>query len=252
MRLTINCNNFWETEKKAFFIAFFCAVSIHVVGLLALLQYEKPVLLQTKPPVIPIEITLIAEPIPDTSEAVQPVKSVVQNPVLLKKPTPLKKLVENPAKRVVKKSVVPKANTAEKQVVEPKVIKPVLETKTGAAVKEPVSAAVENNTETSTDVTETENRTIPIVQQVRLNGKRVAPVYPKRALRLRQEGVVWVQVLVAESGKQQRLKIVKNSNYPLLDKAALEAIKQWRFKPTVRNGTEIASWVEVPIEFQIR
>lgn len=93
---------------------------------------------------------------------------------------------------------------------------------------------------------------IPVVREAGLKGRRVQPEYPSRALRLRQEGVVLLHVMVSEDGSQQSVKIVKPSGYDLLDEAALKAVQKWRFEPTQRNGQAIKSWIEIPVEFKIR
>lgn len=93
---------------------------------------------------------------------------------------------------------------------------------------------------------------VPVVREAGLKGRRVQPEYPSRALRLRQEGVVLLHVLVSEDGSQQSVKIVRPSGYDLLDNAALKAVQKWRFEPTQRNGQAIKSWIEIPIEFKIR
>lgn len=93
---------------------------------------------------------------------------------------------------------------------------------------------------------------VPVVTEVNLKGRRVRPQYPKRALKLRQEGVVWLRVLVDEQGEQEELKVHRPSQYALLNQAAMKAVKKWEFEPTKRFGRAIKSWVEIPIEFAIQ
>jgi len=93
---------------------------------------------------------------------------------------------------------------------------------------------------------------IPVVTNIKLKGKRIAPKYPKRSLRLKQEGVVLINVLIGENGKQQKMVIIKSSTYPLLDKSALDAVSQWEFSPTISYGKPILSWIQVPVEFLIK
>lgn len=91
----------------------------------------------------------------------------------------------------------------------------------------------------------------PLTRNPVFKGERTPPVYPKRALRLRQEGDVVLHVLLDETGGQQKLRVAKASGYPLLDDAAVKAVRQWRFQPVQRAGKVIASWVEVPVSFRI-
>jgi len=95
-------------------------------------------------------------------------------------------------------------------------------------------------------------KTIPVVSDKNLKGRRVQPQYPARALRMGQEGVVWLHVLINESGSRQDIKIHKPSQYALLNQAAIKAVKKWTFSPNLINGRAAASWVEIPIEFKIQ
>ncbi len=46
-------------------------------------------------------------------------------------------------------------------------------------------------------------------------------------------------------------QIVESSQYPPLDNAALEAVKQWELEPTLYSGKTVESWLKVPVEFKI-
>jgi protein TonB len=78
-----------------------------------------------------------------------------------------------------------------------------------------------------------------------------APPYPKRALAQNQYGVVTVRALVDERGHAQDIRVYGSSGYPLLDRAALEAVARWDFLPAVHDGKPVAAWVEVPVRFNI-
>lgn len=93
---------------------------------------------------------------------------------------------------------------------------------------------------------------IPVISETMTKGRRVQPKYPKKALRMRQEGVVLLHVLISESGERQKIKLHKPSQYSLLNKAAIKAVKKWTFDPNIINGRAIQSWVEIPIEFKIQ
>ncbi len=97
-----------------------------------------------------------------------------------------------------------------------------------------------------------EEKIIPVITDIKLKGRRIAPKYPKRSLRLKQEGVVLINILIGINGKQQKMIIIQSSSYKLLDKAALDAVSQWDFSPTMRGNIPILSWVQVPVEFAIR
>lgn len=82
-------------------------------------------------------------------------------------------------------------------------------------------------------------------------GNKEMPIYPKRSLKLGQEGVVYLKILISESGVSEQIEFLKKSQYPLLNKSAINAVKKWQFKPVIIGGKAVKSWVEVPIEFKI-
>jgi protein TonB len=90
------------------------------------------------------------------------------------------------------------------------------------------------------------------VSDQNLKGRRVQPTYPQRALRMRQEGVVWLHVLISKTGAREDIKLHKPSQYALLNQAAIKAVKKWTFDPNVINGHAVKSWVEIPVEFKIQ
>lgn len=92
---------------------------------------------------------------------------------------------------------------------------------------------------------------IPVTANFSVKGQRQLPKYPKRALRLKQEGVIYLRVLLSKQGVSERIEFSKKSVYPLLNKAAIKAVKKWHFNPTVIKGKAVKSWVEIPIEFKI-
>jgi protein TonB len=77
------------------------------------------------------------------------------------------------------------------------------------------------------------------------------PKYPAIAQRLRIEGTVLVQVLVSPAGLPLKVKIVRSSGTPVLDEAALEAVRNWAFVPARRGAEPVESWVEIPIPFTL-
>ena len=78
----------------------------------------------------------------------------------------------------------------------------------------------------------------------------VAPVYPPIALAARKEGVVILEAVIAEDGSVSDARVLRS--VPLLDAAALEAVRQWRFTPTLLNGQPVAVVMTVTVAFQLR
>lgn len=75
------------------------------------------------------------------------------------------------------------------------------------------------------------------------------PAYPHEARRLRQEGVVVLNVDVSPSGRALAVVLKESSGHHLLDKAAQRAIRTWRFIPATRGGMPVRSVAEIPIRF---
>jgi protein TonB len=91
---------------------------------------------------------------------------------------------------------------------------------------------------------------VPVVQKIELVSM-TPPVYPPRCLRLGLEGVVRVRVLVGENGRPQEVTLAKSSGESSMDDAAMNAVREWVFKPVMRDGMPARAWVVVPIEFKL-
>lgn len=76
-----------------------------------------------------------------------------------------------------------------------------------------------------------------------------APRYPREALRMGAGGTVRITVTVAADGSVERQALTESSGNRHLDRAALEAVRRWRFQPATRNGQPVAAEVSVPIVF---
>lgn len=76
---------------------------------------------------------------------------------------------------------------------------------------------------------------------------KVEPVYPELALRARVSGKVLLRVTVDEEGLVRNIIVFRG--HPLLDDAAITAVRQWKYRPTVRSGKPVAASIMVPIEF---
>jgi periplasmic protein TonB len=79
-----------------------------------------------------------------------------------------------------------------------------------------------------------------------------APRYPPLARRMRQEGKVVLRVLVDTGGGASQIEVRNSSGSDVLDEAALDAVKRWRFVPARRGDQPIAAWVLVPITFTLQ
>ena len=82
--------------------------------------------------------------------------------------------------------------------------------------------------------------------------QQVRPDYPRSAWMRKVSGVVRIRVLVSELGYVLQAEVVSSPD-PLgsLDRAALEAVRQWRFNPARRDGNAVRSWYIIPMEFKL-
>ena len=85
------------------------------------------------------------------------------------------------------------------------------------------------------------------VQELPEVTKRIPPEYPLDARRAGVDGTVMVQALVGKDGRVKNTRVVKS--IPMLDEAAVAAVRKWVFKPAATNNKAVAYWVAVPVRF---
>lgn len=76
-----------------------------------------------------------------------------------------------------------------------------------------------------------------------------APVYPAIATAAHVEGIVILEATIDETGQVVDLKVLRS--VPMLEAAALEAVKQWRYQPARLNGMPIPVIVTVTVRFSL-
>jgi TonB family protein len=79
--------------------------------------------------------------------------------------------------------------------------------------------------------------------------QQVAPVYPPLAKQARIQGVVKLRVAISGEGKVQNLTVA--SGHPLLVQSALDAVKQWEYKPTLLNGKPVEVITDIDVNFTL-
>ena len=90
----------------------------------------------------------------------------------------------------------------------------------------------------------------PGEQPVPIKGQMPPPRYPAAALRRGESGTVLVRVEVDTAGMPAGVALVQRSGSRDLDRAAMEAVRGWRFQPAQRNGQAIAASLVIPIDFK--
>jgi TonB family protein len=78
---------------------------------------------------------------------------------------------------------------------------------------------------------------------------KVPPEYPKEARKKGISGTVRLHVIVAKDGSIKQLEVV--SGHPLLQQAALDAVRQWRYQPTLLNGAPVEVDTTIDVIFAL-
>lgn len=77
------------------------------------------------------------------------------------------------------------------------------------------------------------------------------PAYPLMSRRRGEKGAVMLRVYVSAQGAAENVEIRTSSGFGLLDQAALDAVRRWRFVPARQGEQPVAAWVLVPIVFSL-
>jgi protein TonB len=79
--------------------------------------------------------------------------------------------------------------------------------------------------------------------------QKITPVYPKIAISTRTQGTVVLQALIGRDGTIQNLHVV--SGHPLLINSAVDAVKQWRYRPYLLNNEPVEVETQIVVNFKI-
>jgi protein TonB len=79
---------------------------------------------------------------------------------------------------------------------------------------------------------------------------QVAPVYPAELRKAKIEGLVTIVFVLDENGRVEEPRI-ENSSRPEFERPALEAIRKWRFRPGMKDGQAVRSYVRIPMRFRV-
>jgi protein TonB len=75
------------------------------------------------------------------------------------------------------------------------------------------------------------------------------PVYPPLARQTRTQGTVRLEAIISKEGRIENLAVI--SGHPLLIQAAMEAVKQWRYQPTLLNGAPVEVITTIEVNFTL-
>ena len=102
--------------------------------------------------------------------------------------------------------------------------------------------ATETKQESAFDVSELEKRPEPISQ--------VAPTYPAELRKAKVEGMVTLVFLLSEEGRVEDAR-VETSSRPEFERPALEAIRKWRFRPGMKDGQPVSTYLRIPMRLRV-
>lgn len=213
-------------------VAFAAALAALLHGFLLFWYFNRPTPLQLSEaaPLPMIDMVLAAPPAPPVTQPKVPPPPVPPKEPKKPDPEPVKKPKPKPLKQeTVVKQVEP-------QKEEPGATPP--------APPAPAAPIRDRPAAPSNDVLTPANSNADY-----LNNPK--PVYPGVARSRHWEGLVYLRVYVTADGHAAEVVVQRSSSHEVLDEAALDAVKRWRFVPTKRGQLTQASWVTVPIEFEL-
>jgi protein TonB len=130
-----------------------------------------------------------------------------------------------------------------------------------ATAAAPASAVAPSSVEPSTPATSSApivspiaKATPPVITPPAFNAaylRNPPPAYPALARRNGEEGTVLLRVLVGRDGTPLKVEVDQSSRSRALDRAALDAVKDWRFAPARRGVENVEAWVRVPVSFRL-
>src|SRR3546814_15799347 len=80
---------------------------------------------------------------------------------------------------------------------------------------------------------------------------RSVPSYPPDAYRAREEGSVLVKAQIDALGNASDVEIVSRSGSRILDRAAMNEVRKWKFRPAIKDGRTVTSSVQVPVDYRL-
>lgn len=240
---------------RRFLLAAGLAVVIH--GLLLIIEpdwLKKRFVLKSKPEAVTLTLAFNK---PQALES----KPAIKRPDIVQKksPEPIRKSKE------VKRTIKPVLRKPVKSLVASKP-EPLIRPEQHKVVEKPPDLRPDL-TENIFDegVVEEKEETIPVSQKVvSISPKDVVqearpiyrrnppPEYPKLARKRGYQGTVILEVLVDRKGRAADLRILTSTGYSILDRVAMESVKNWLFEPGMRENKKVEMWVRVPIRFQLK
>lgn len=238
------------------FLAFFLALSLHL--LLSVLPWP-----QEKPPLVqPADNRSITVNLSQASAVVKkssPPEAVAPTSIIPARAVP----VVEPVEQIAQKTKAPELlrPRTKKRVMTQQATAPAPAAPHPVAAKAPASpAAASPATQATTkeipqarpEVKVTPGPSLTIVKARPLYDQNPKPPYPALARRRGWQGVVILAVTVLADGSPGQLAIHSSSGHDLLDKTALQTVKDWHFLPGTKNNIAAPMEVLVPVRFVLQ
>lgn len=202
----------------------------------------------------------------NSSKAISAVKTAPSSPVADTKPSQSvakAKPVKAPSKNSAPKSAtLPKKNietikkAAPKEVTTNQVNAPKPKTKVKPPVVDdatkPSNQLEQQNDEKLKPLAKNGVADTPVlIEQPNFLAPPTKPKYPRLAQKRGLEGTAMYEIWLDEDGSQIKQNLLSSSGAAMLDKAALDAIKKWKFSPRTVNGVSMAHRVQIPVRFKL-
>ncbi|MBN2199067.1 MAG: TonB family protein [Candidatus Aminicenantes bacterium] len=193
--------------------------------------------------------TDILETVPASEEASEP-------PVKVKTPPAEKAAASGPASEkrpAAEASLGPDAASAPLVPVDPNAVKvqEIKPTRTQPTTAAPSGTTAGEGAAPKTTLGQLVD--ITVVDTTPVLVRRVEPVYPPLAFRMKAEGSVTIKALIDETGAVVRTEVLKTSGGPYgFEKAARDAVMKWRYRPAVKDSTYVKVWIPVIMTFAIQ
>ncbi|MBS1209342.1 MAG: energy transducer TonB [Proteobacteria bacterium] len=208
-------------------------IGLHALAALALLSLVQPAIMTWQAEPVHIELVTAAPPAPTPAEAPKPLPTKAAPP---RKPAPQPTV----APAVVQTAAPVPAETPHISAAPAPQAPPRVAPTESTPPSHPPAAAGPG--------TET-------VQAPRFDAdylRNPSPAYPPASRSLGEEGRVILRVQVSEDGQAQQVLVDVSSGSSRLDRAAREAVAQWRFVPARQGQQALVAWVKVPIIFELK
>ena len=77
------------------------------------------------------------------------------------------------------------------------------------------------------------------------------PIYPALAIQRGWQGTVLLRFSINEVGSVTKVEVARSSGYPILDAAAVNAVRRWHAKPARHDGEPVATVEVLPVQFKL-